>query len=102
MKNEPIKQKILADYTTLLGLKHDNPDLIKEKLKRIGERINHLGTTISEEKDVVGDAARLVDSALTIEFVTFMESLTEDDQEEALAQLKHKVAEACQLLQIHA
>lgn len=102
MENEPIKQKILADYTTLLGLKHDNADLVKEKLKLIGERIRHLGSTISQEKNLVGEAARLVDSALTIEYVTFLESLTEEDQEEALAQVKHKVAEACQLLHIHA
>ena len=102
MENEPIKKKILADYTTLLGLKQDNPDLIKEKLKLIGERISHLGSAISEEKDLVGDAAHLVDSALTIEYVTFMESLTEEDKQEALAQVKHKVAEACQLLKIHA
>jgi hypothetical protein len=101
MENEPIKKKILDDYTTLLGLKHDNPDLIKEKLKLIGERISHLGSTISEEKDIVGDAARLVDSTLTIEYVTLMESLTEEDKQEAMAQVKHKVAEACQLLQIH-
>ncbi|GAB2554792.1 hypothetical protein [Spirosoma aerophilum] len=102
MENEPIKKKILADYTTLLGLKQDNPDLIKEKLKQIEERIRQLSNTISEEKDVVGDAARLVDSALTTEYVTFIEALTEEDQEEALAQVKHKVSEACQLLQIHA
>ena len=102
MENESIKKKILADYTTLLSLKHDNPDLIREKLKLIGERISHLGRTISEEKDIVGDAARLVDSALTVEYATFIESLTEEDKEEALAQVKHKVAEACQLLQIHA
>ncbi|GAB3011748.1 hypothetical protein [Spirosoma pulveris] len=102
MENEPIKKKILDDYTTLLGLKHDNPDLIKEKLKLIGERISHLDSTISTEKDSVGNAASLIDSALTSEYVTFITSLTEEDKEEALAQVKHKVAEACQLLHIHA
>lgn len=102
MENEPIKKKILADYTTLLSLKHDNPDLIKEKLKLIGEHISHLDRTIYEETDRVGDAARLVDSALTIEYVAFVESLTEANKEEALTQIKHKVAEACQILQIHA
>ncbi|GAB3807494.1 hypothetical protein GCM10028819_44470 [Spirosoma humi] len=99
MANEPIKQKILADYTTLLGLKHDNADLVKEKLTRIGERIGQLVGSIADEKAT--DAARLVDSALTEEYVTFTEALTEEDKEAALAQLKHKVAEACQLLQIH-
>ena len=102
MENEPIKNKILADYTTLVGLKHDNADLVKEKLMRIRERIGQLDHTLSEEKDIVGDAARLGDSALTTEYMTFAETLTEEDKEEALAQLKHKVAEACQLLQIHA
>jgi hypothetical protein len=102
MENEPIKKKILNDYTTLLGLKHDNTDLVKEKLKLIGERISHLDNTISTEKDIIGDAARLVESALTIEYVTFINSLTEEEKEEALAQVKHKVAEACQLLHIHA
>jgi len=102
MENEQIKKKILADYKTLLGLKHDNPDLVKEKLKLIGERIGQLDRSISEEKDRFNDAAQLVNSALTTEYVTFTEALTEEDKEEALAQVKHKAAEACQLLQVHA
>lgn len=102
MENEQIKKKILADYTTLLGLKHDNPELVKEKLKLIGERIAQLDGPLSEEKEIFSNAAQLVNSALTTEYVTFTESSTEEDKEEALAQVKHKVAEACQLLQIHA
>ena len=102
MENEQIKKKILTDYKTLLGLKHDSPDLVKEKLKLIRERIGQLDRPISEEKDIFHDAALLIDSALTTEYGTFIEALTEEDKEEALAQVKHKAAEACQLLQIHA
>lgn len=102
MENEPIKKKILADYTTLLGLKHDSPELVKEKLKRIEERIAQLDRSLSEEKEIFTNAAQLINSALTTEYVTFAEASTEEDKEEALAQVKHKVAEACQLLQIHA
>lgn len=101
MENEQIKKKILADYTTLLGLKHDNPELVKEKLKRIEERIAQLDQSSPEEKEIVRNAAHLINSALTTEYLTFAEALTEEDKEEALAQVKHKVAEACQLLQIH-
>ncbi len=101
MENEPIKNKILADYKTLLGLKHDSSDLIKDKLKLIGEHINQLGRSPSAGKDVFRDAAHLINLALTTEFMALSEASTEEDKEEALAQLKHKVAEACQLLQIH-
>jgi hypothetical protein len=102
MENEQIKTKILADYTTLLGLKHDSPGLVKDKLKLIGEHIDQLGRSTSEGNDVLTNASRLINSALTTEYVTFAEALTEEDKEEALAQIKHKAAEVCQLLQIHA
>ncbi|WP_461063211.1 hypothetical protein [Spirosoma horti] len=102
MENEQIKKKIVADYSTLLGLKYDSPDLIKEKIRIIGERIDQLDRSRSEEKAVFDQAANLINAALTTEYITFIEALTEEDKEEALAQVKHKVAEACQLLQIHA
>lgn len=102
MENEQIKKKILSDYTILLSLKHDSPDLVKDKLKLIGEHIAQLGRSSSDGNDVFTDATHLVNSALTTEYVTFTEALTEEDKEEALAQVKHKAAEACQLLHIHA
>ncbi|RYF50792.1 MAG: hypothetical protein EOO39_43935 [Cytophagaceae bacterium] len=102
MENEQIKKKILADYKTLLGLKYDSPDLVKEKLRIIGERIGQLDRSTSEENDVLDEAHRLINSALSTDYLAFAEALTEEDKEEALAQVKHKAAEACQRLQIHA
>lgn len=102
MENEKIKEKILADYKTLLGLKYDSPELVKEKLRLIGEHISQLSRSPSEGNDAFSDAARLIRSASTTEYATFTDALTEEDKEEALAQVKHKAAEACQLIQIHA
>lgn len=101
MENEQIKKKILADYTTLLALKPDSPVLIKEKLRLIEERVSQLDRSTSQET-TFDQAAHLIHSALTTEYVTFTQALTEEDKEETLAQVKHKAAEACQLLQIHA
>lgn len=101
MENEQIKKKILADYTTLVGLKHDSPDLVKEKLRIIGERISQLDRSTPEE-NAFDEAAHLIHSALTTEYITFTQAVTEEDKEEALAQVKHKAAEACLRLQLHA
>ena len=101
MNNEPIKAKILADYKTLLALKFDSPQVIKDKFKLISEHIQQLTSPIVEESEAFSKADSLIQLAMTTEYVAFSEAMTEDDKQQTLAQLKHKAAEACQLLQIH-
>ncbi|UFH54357.1 hypothetical protein [Spirosoma sp. KNUC1025] len=99
MENESIKTKILADYKILLGLKFDSPQVVYDKLKLIGEHIKQL-TGLDGSEDY-SQAATLIHAAMTNEYIAFAEAATNDNKEQTLAQLKHKVAEACQLLHIH-
>ena len=101
MDNQSIKTRILADYQTLLTLKVDNPQLISDKFKLISEHLEQLTALSSEERQAYEKATTLIKSALTTEFVAFSEAVSQDDKEQALALLKHKASEACQLASIH-
>ncbi|GAB4021479.1 hypothetical protein [Spirosoma koreense] len=101
MENEAIKTKILSDYKTLLALKFDSPLVAYDKLKLIGEHIRQLTGTTQEEQENLSKAAGLIASAMTSEYVTFDEAVTNADKEQTLAALKHKAAEACQLIGLH-
>ncbi|MVM28520.1 hypothetical protein GO755_00650 [Spirosoma sp. HMF4905] len=101
MENQSIKAKILADYQTLLALKFDSPELIKDKLKLISEHVDQLSSSTPEDNLTYENAANLLKSASTTEYTAFRDAMSDDEKEQALVQLKHKVAEACQLVTIH-
>ncbi|WP_420149295.1 hypothetical protein [Spirosoma sp.] len=101
MDNQTIQEKILADYRTLLTVKFDSPLVIYDKLKLLGERIQQLAGSTQNEQENIKRAADLIQSAMTTEYAVFSEASTSDDKEQTLAQLKHKAAEACQLIGIH-
>ena len=101
MDNEQIKRKILTEYKALLTLKFDSPDVIKDKFKLIGEHIQQLTSSIPEENGTYQKAADLIQKAQATEYVGFIDAFTDDDKEQALAILKQKASEACQLLHIH-
>ncbi|SFD88987.1 hypothetical protein [Spirosoma endophyticum] len=101
MDNKQIKRKILTEYKALLTLKFDSPEVIKDKLKLLGEHIHQLTSPVQEENDTYRKAAILIKEAQTTEYVGFIDALTDDDKEQALAVLKQKASAACQLLHIH-
>ncbi|MBD2757302.1 hypothetical protein [Spirosoma validum] len=101
MENESIKARILADYKTLLAIKYDSPLVIVDKLKLIGEHITQLGNAGPDEQANYTKAGELIESARSTEYVAFSQAQSDDEKEQRLADLKHKVAEACQLLAIH-
>ncbi len=101
MENEPIKTKILADYKTLLALPLDSPDLIQDKLKLLSEHMHQLSNAEPTDTQTYEQAATLIESALSTEYVAFRGAASRDDKEQVLVQLKHKVAEACQRVGLH-
>lgn len=101
MDNESIKTHILSDYKTLLAVKFDSPLVIADKLKLIGEHIAQLSSDEPEEQASYAKAGELIESARNTEYVAFSQAQTNDEKEQTLTQLKHKVAEACQQVSIH-
>lgn len=101
MENEAIKARILADYKTLVAIKYDSPLVIADKLKLIGEHIAQLNSAGPDDQANYVKAGGLIESARNTDYVTFSEAQTDDEKDQTLADLKHKVAEACQLLSIH-
>ena len=101
MANESIKTKILAEYKILLGLKFDSPLVIHDKLKLLHEHTQQLTAATPEEQEKLTQAAALLQSAMGAEYIALSEAETNEDKEEALAALKHKAAEACQLIGLH-
>lgn len=101
MENDPIKTKILADYKTLLGLKFNSPKVVYDKLKLISEHTQQLTVTIPEEQEKLAQATTLLQSAMEAGYTALHEAVTNDDKEKALAEIKHKAAEACQLIGLH-
>lgn len=102
MENESIKARILSHYKTLLTVKFDSPLVIADKLKLIGEHITRLSSVELEEQANYAEAGELIESVRNTEYVAFSQAQTDDEKEQMLTELKHKVAEACQLLSIHA
>lgn len=98
MEIEPIKAKILTDYKSLLALKPDSPQLIEDKLKLMSEYIQQLISARPESTQAYEQAAGLIESVLSTEYVAFRAAESSDDKEQTLVQLKHKVAEVYQIV----
>ncbi len=98
MENQQIKQKIMADTTALMSLKVDNYELVKHTFSTIRDRVEDLYSPIPEESENYAKAFNLIKEAMNTEYKQFSESITYDEKEQALIQLRHKAAEVCELI----
>lgn len=98
MENESILTKILADYKTLLSLRFNSPQVIYDKLKLMHEHTQQLTGNTQEGQEKLMQATSLLQSAMEAEYTALHEAITNEDKEQVLSEIKHKAAEACQLI----
>jgi hypothetical protein len=98
METEPIKQKIVAETTTLMTLKVDNEELVKHTFKSIRDQVETLLNHAPEKSETYTKAFDIVQAGMNDEYRQFHEFVSYDQKEQALIQLRHKAAEVCELL----
>lgn len=100
MENQPIIEKILASTQTLMTLKVDNEELVKNKFRTIRDLVADLSSPVAEENDRYSSAFNVIKLAINTEYKQFCEASSYEQKEQALIQLRHKAAEVCAMLQV--
>ena len=99
MENQSLIQKILVDTQTLMTLKVDNAQVVKDKFSAIRDRVEALATSTGEPHEAYQQAATLIQQAMNTSYQQFCELTDYEQKGQALIELRHKAAEVCELLQ---